>query len=68
MNALHERIVWCQELAVGSGDCDCDGYIAEMAGLMAVPLAASLAAHQGRYELGCRDRLTLMLLDDQKSH
>ncbi len=69
MNALHERIDWCRTMANSTvNEDDCDGYVAEMAGLMDVPLAASLEAYQGRYELGCRDRKTLTLLDGQKSH
>lgn len=62
---LTERIGWCKAMANNAnGDGESEGYIAEMAGLLGVPLAESLAYHQGRYDLGCRDRRTLMLLAD----
>lgn len=68
--ALTERISWCRTMANNASynDGECEGYIAEMAGLLDVPLAASLSLHQGRYDLGCRDRRTLLLLAGTDSH
>ena len=67
--AIQARIRWCTALACEAVEDEAvDGYVAEMAGLMGVPLAASLAAYQGRYDLGSRDRNTLLRLADAESN
>lgn len=61
---INQRIYWCRTLAQDADDDRLDGYIAELAGLMGLPLAASLEAYKTRYALGARDRATLLLIDD----
>lgn len=57
---LTNRIVLCNKLAREADTLEeCEGYIAEMAGLMGVPLSQGLGHYQHRYMVGYTDRATL---------
>lgn len=62
---LHDRTEYCLKLAEQADDLDtCDAYLAEAEGLMGRPLSELGFIHNEAYQLGLRDRATLLKLEE----